>query len=1051
MRQLLALALFFLVFSYSSNAAPVTPEQAEKAAKGWLNLRGQALRNGSSELKTSVTAINSSEDQLMFYQVDFENVGAVITSIDDDFEPVIVYSATPLPSALPKTHPLYLMLQRDKKNRKKSPNLRSASPDTRQTQALWAQLMTAADSAPNLRGIHTVSDVRVTPLVKTKWGQEDAAGQTVYNRFTPNSYPAGCVPTAMAQLMYYHRYPTQGIGINRCKYYIAYGGEFFLDSDYTMGGDGYGGPYQWYQMPQIPANGISSAGANAIGRLCYDAGLSLGNISDVPDHVATYYAPAETGAYVISVPFALQETFDYAQAEFAYNDNLNIPATERNRVIGSNLDAGYPVMLGIVDQGLEAGHAVLCDGYSYENGTLYHHLNMGWEGYCDLWYNLPTIQADDLNFSLIDAIIYNVFPKKNGRILSGRVLYDHGQPIANATITINNETITTNSAGVYGFVLPQSGYYTVQIANAQGSAFPDQRVYFSVDANQWGRDFIISTKPDLAPYTPMNWDAPIVINANAQSTREATTYVDEPRYLNVTIKNMGRSKSSNATAHIKLNDAHIHTLTIDPTSSEGFRTFRGINLPQLQNLSRGHYTLTLEIDPDQKLDEEKEDNNIFSHNFYVGPSTLHGEITSIGPNNFSGGTRQGVYLRYKSYRLGDQKDCYIECHSLPEGWQVEQTLVKHLNRSDMGYEHSAIFYLTPPISGGNGEIIWKMYDAGDGTHPATSTLLTTLVQKVSASNKKPAITTGLATDIEEHSVTLSANSIQTRGGRLMTHGIEISESADDWTNAQFAANESGQDPFSVTFTNLTRNTRYYYRAYLNVEGHVPANLTEGQFGYGQVKSFKTIFNLDETSLTDPFVLIAELNDAGINNDRPDLLTTYQQHVTQHYERGKNDPVFLQNLITCINNGQTYITLTLEPGWNLVSTPFTNTNLHQQFASKERQTTIFNFGASNYQRLDATDQGQPICMTPGLGYWVYAEEPAIYLLSGDQPNTPHFLTRDGWNMIGPFIDLTDQALKTQIPNMQGPCFQWDTTRQLYQPTQTLKVGQGYWIFQNSETP
>ena len=69
-------------------------------------------------------------------------------------------------------------------------------------------------------------------------------------------------------------------------------------------------------------------------------------------------------------------------------------------MVNPNLDAGYPVLFGITGAG---GHAIVCDGYGYNPSTMYHHLNMGWSGNDDAWYNLPTI---DTAMALIYTIHY---------------------------------------------------------------------------------------------------------------------------------------------------------------------------------------------------------------------------------------------------------------------------------------------------------------------------------------------------------------------------------------------------------------------------------------------------------------------------------------------------------------------------------------------------------------------------------------------------------------------------------------------------------------------
>ena len=55
-------------------------------------------------------------------------------------------------------------------------------------------------------------DIRVDELIKSKWGQLldsvwDNYGTNCYNYYTPDNLPCGCVATALAQLMRFHRYP----------------------------------------------------------------------------------------------------------------------------------------------------------------------------------------------------------------------------------------------------------------------------------------------------------------------------------------------------------------------------------------------------------------------------------------------------------------------------------------------------------------------------------------------------------------------------------------------------------------------------------------------------------------------------------------------------------------------------------------------------------------------------------------------------------------------------------------------------------------------------
>ena len=215
----------------------------------------------------------------------------------------------------------------------------------------------------------------------------------------------------MAQLMYYHRYPAAGIGQRLFTITV-------LDKEqpaFTRGGDGAGGPYQWDEMVPAPDCTITAAQRQAIAALCYDAGVA----------VRMSYAPEGSGSDAFAVTAALKSTFAFRNGISGANNGRNV-GTGLADMINPNLDAEYPVILGILGR---TGHAVVADGYGYDASTriktLYHHVNMGWGGHEDIWYNLPDIG----NYDTIPVCIYNIFPEGTGEIISGRVTDASGQPI----------------------------------------------------------------------------------------------------------------------------------------------------------------------------------------------------------------------------------------------------------------------------------------------------------------------------------------------------------------------------------------------------------------------------------------------------------------------------------------------------------------------------------------------------------------------------------------------------------------------------------------------
>jgi len=343
-----------------------------------------------------------------------------------------------------------------------------AARTARATAALAATSTTKISSASGL------DDVRVEPLVQSKWDQKTAGGKNTYNLYTPHNWYCGCVATAMAQLMRFHRHPTAAVKAQ--TFTCSTNG---VAVALTM----QGGTYDWDLMPDVPDSATSDAARAAIGRICSDAGIA----------VRMDYAPNGSGAYGQAIALVLKDVFGYANAQYANPaDSDDFAATVQDAVL-TNLDAGYPVILGIATAD-NAGHAILADGYGYFDGTLFCHLNMGWSGANDYWYALPTITAGGYSFTILDGIAYNIFPDFTGEIASGRVVDPSGAPVAGAQIAgtavyrkasggtsgrpgkpgstkytyiTNSVSAVTDARGIYAVFAPAGETNTVSLAAAR--------------------------------------------------------------------------------------------------------------------------------------------------------------------------------------------------------------------------------------------------------------------------------------------------------------------------------------------------------------------------------------------------------------------------------------------------------------------------------------------------------------------------------------------------------------------------------------------------------
>ena len=501
-RRLVLLSLLSLVF-FSNNirAKTINKHQAERAVKGWLKSNskpfGRILKQHTKKTRTFTDANNTP----LFHVVYLKPSGFAIISADDRIEPIIAVAADgdfdPSPG-----NPLAALVTGDLKKRvavvkgiDSLPLKKTKKPPDfiPKAKAKWEKLFSIAESSDIFieAGASAITDIRIDQLIQSKWSQAVTCDvNNCYNYWTPNNYPSGCVATAMAQLMRYYRHPTAAVGTPTFTIYV----DDTNDVVPLRGGDGIGGPYHWDDMVLVPGCSTTDTQRQAIGALCYDAGVS----------VYTEYTSIVSTASTSYTADAFKNTFNYANAvkgRKVDNSELGFVLID---MINPNLDAGYPVLLGIRNDGAAIGHAVVVDGYGYDLATPYHHLNMGWANNDDVWYSLPIINTSNGSYDTVYSCIYNVFAASSGEIISGRVLDETGNPLSGAVVTANQGAYSdnTDSKGIYALAgIPSNATFLITV-NKAGYKF-DMRFIetgTSIDSqdtagNRWGIDFIGAPNP----------------------------------------------------------------------------------------------------------------------------------------------------------------------------------------------------------------------------------------------------------------------------------------------------------------------------------------------------------------------------------------------------------------------------------------------------------------------------------------------------------------------------------------------------------------------------
>lgn len=240
----------------------------------------------------------------------------------------------------------------------------------------------------------TESRTEIAPMLTTKWNQDSPFNDKT-PRFDGVPTMTGCVATAMAQVMNYHKWPAVGTGTHT----------------YTMKVDGVTRtidfaehPFDWANMADTYNANSPAAQKEAVADLMSTCGLAI----------SSEYDTQATGALTSNLAMALMKYFDYNKS-IGWAQRQYYKVDEWDELIYSQLKNYGPVLYGGVTSG-GAGHQFVCDGYRTDG---YFHINWGWGGLSDGYYLLsvmaPAMQGiggsyAGYNFNQ-DAII-NIRPAK---------------------------------------------------------------------------------------------------------------------------------------------------------------------------------------------------------------------------------------------------------------------------------------------------------------------------------------------------------------------------------------------------------------------------------------------------------------------------------------------------------------------------------------------------------------------------------------------------------------------------------------------------------------
>ncbi len=368
-----------LLISLTLNAQPVSETQARSVAQKFMFERAGALHSLAFEdIVIDSTFLKKVNNTPLYYIFNLKAGGYVIVSASGNIIPVLAY-AFDSPAGLNKM-PDNFKAWMAYYERQIMYAIQNQIPASVNISAEWARL--SNNSMADIRDMS--KEKAVQPLLYSKWNQ----GQ-YYNGMCPadadgpgdRTY-AGCVATAMGQLMFYHRWPKTGTGSYSYQHPV-YG---------TIQADFQNTTYDWESMP----NSISKPN-KAIAELLFNCGVA----------VDMDYGPNGSGMWNHSAAKSLRNYFKYGpETEYIFRDSTTI---DWDSLLIANLDNNKPLYYAGWTQNPQdsSGHAFVCDGYQ---SLGYYHFNWGWGGSYDGFFYLNALTPGGADFNFRQEVIKDIYP-----------------------------------------------------------------------------------------------------------------------------------------------------------------------------------------------------------------------------------------------------------------------------------------------------------------------------------------------------------------------------------------------------------------------------------------------------------------------------------------------------------------------------------------------------------------------------------------------------------------------------------------------------------------
>ena len=239
----------------------------------------------------------------------------------------------------------------------------------------------------------------VAPLITSRWDQE-----TPYNNLCPSGTSGktmtGCVATAMAQVMYFWRYPQHGQGSKTIYYPFedTHGQQLTVDFSQAT--------YDWDNMIDDYSGSYTPQEANAVATLMYHCGVAS----------SMQYGVDGSGTYNSEAAAALKNNFGYP-ASVRYVERSQYGEADWMQMIYTDINNRQPIIYTGSDYSY-GGHCFVLDGYNADGLV---HINWGWSGTSDGFYDIALLNPTGYQFEAYQTMVIGIKSGNANNLISQSV------------------------------------------------------------------------------------------------------------------------------------------------------------------------------------------------------------------------------------------------------------------------------------------------------------------------------------------------------------------------------------------------------------------------------------------------------------------------------------------------------------------------------------------------------------------------------------------------------------------------------------------------------